>query len=952
MRTLMLLSLIGCPRTVPPPPPAPAADADAIQRPPLDTRDYRIVTLANGLTALVISDPETDMAAAALSVSVGQFSDPPDREGLAHFLEHMLFLGTEKYPDVDGYREFISSHGGRSNAGTGQENTDYHFTVEHAYLEEGLDRFSWFFISPNLDPEYVTREREAVNSEYRLKIQSEARRFREVRRESSNPAHGFAKFSVGNLDTLADREDAPVWDALKSFYDTQYSASRMTLSVIGREDLDTLERWVVERFEAVPTSAAPEEEAVPPHLPDQLGVQINVEPLTEIRRVQLEFPVPSEEPHFREHPLGLLTYLIGQEGEGSLHSVLNERGWITALRSGEDGSSDHGIFVLNIELTESGFAARDEVIDLCFQYFQRIRDTGDLSLWWAERSRVAAINYQFNEPAPPRSAVQQTAWSLHHFPTENVLNSWAIWSGYDHELQQTYLSRLTPDNLRLFVVGAGLPTDQVEARYTVPWSMAPLTDAQRAAWSDGPIDDALQMPVANPYIAAALDLKANASGASAPTKILDEPQLSLWWHQDPSFGVPRSTVRVVLIDPAATADTAARVNARLLTELVADDLGPMRDQLSNASLQTLFAPHSEGLLLQISGYDDKQDEVLTALTQTIADFEIDPERFVIMRDDLVRTWRNTTRERSISQANSALSELMGPTNYTHEDGIAHLQDLTAEDLQTWLDGLRQAVSLQVFVHGNHTAEEATGLARIAATNLTGGAAVAARPEVAIRRIPDGAVLVRDLRVQHDDSALRVVWQGQGTTIDEQARYLMLSNLMQGPFFDELRTQQQLGYVVYAAYSRYDNVPGFTIGIQSSVADAQTLLTQSNAFLVGYEQTLTEMSDEDFDTDRQGLIAVLEEKHSDLYDRTRDFTNDLSLGHSSFDRKARIVTALRTLTRADMLTHLQTRILSPDAGRLVIRTTGESHADVTFEEPGCATHDCILDAMESTFTRAR
>ena len=180
----------------------------------LDDRDYKYFELENGLKALVVSDPDADMAAASLNVKVGQFSDPWDRQGLAHFLEHMLFMGTEKYPAEDDYRKYIQDHGGSTNAGTGQENTSYFFQVAHDHLEPSLDRFAQFFISPLLDPHYVERERNAVNSEYSLKVKEEARRFREVRRATSNPQHPFAFFAEletphFSCDTSVDMEHVP-----------------------------------------------------------------------------------------------------------------------------------------------------------------------------------------------------------------------------------------------------------------------------------------------------------------------------------------------------------------------------------------------------------------------------------------------------------------------------------------------------------------------------------------------------------------------------------------------------------------------------------------------------------------------------------------------------------------------------------------------------------------------
>jgi insulysin len=72
-----------------------------------DQREYRYLTLSNGLACILVSDPQTDKAAAALDVNVGHFSDPDEVPGLAHFLEHMLFLGTEDFPDENSYSSFL-----------------------------------------------------------------------------------------------------------------------------------------------------------------------------------------------------------------------------------------------------------------------------------------------------------------------------------------------------------------------------------------------------------------------------------------------------------------------------------------------------------------------------------------------------------------------------------------------------------------------------------------------------------------------------------------------------------------------------------------------------------------------------------------------------------------------------------------------------------------------------
>jgi len=118
---------------------------DDIASSPLDRRSYRWIELDSGLRALLISDPNTDKAAAALEVDAGHFNDPAGIAGLAHFTEHMMFLGTESYPDERAFKEFTSRHGGTSNAFTGMESTGYHFGIAATQLGPALDRFASFF---------------------------------------------------------------------------------------------------------------------------------------------------------------------------------------------------------------------------------------------------------------------------------------------------------------------------------------------------------------------------------------------------------------------------------------------------------------------------------------------------------------------------------------------------------------------------------------------------------------------------------------------------------------------------------------------------------------------------------------------------------------------------------------------------------------------------------------
>ena len=113
-----------------------------INKSPNDPRKYSTFTLKNGIEVVTVSDPKLATSAATLSIGVGQFQDPENAQGIAHFLEHMIFMGSEKYKSPNEYMQFISENGGSTNAFTAAEQTTYLFSINSRMFSQGLDRLS------------------------------------------------------------------------------------------------------------------------------------------------------------------------------------------------------------------------------------------------------------------------------------------------------------------------------------------------------------------------------------------------------------------------------------------------------------------------------------------------------------------------------------------------------------------------------------------------------------------------------------------------------------------------------------------------------------------------------------------------------------------------------------------------------------------------------------------
>jgi secreted Zn-dependent insulinase-like peptidase len=154
-----------------------------------DKKEYELLLLPNSnlecvlvstLAAIDSCNEEVPQAAAALTVSVGSFSDPNEAQGLAHFLEHMVFMGSEKYPKENHYDSFMQEHGGSCNAYTETEHTTYQFDCTSEHFADALDIFACCFHSPKLSRDAVNREIKAIESEFSLAKQSDSNRLQQV----------------------------------------------------------------------------------------------------------------------------------------------------------------------------------------------------------------------------------------------------------------------------------------------------------------------------------------------------------------------------------------------------------------------------------------------------------------------------------------------------------------------------------------------------------------------------------------------------------------------------------------------------------------------------------------------------------------------------------------------------------------------------------------------------
>jgi len=870
---------------------------------PNDSYQYRLVTLPNEMEVLLISDPTTVKAAASLNVAVGSSDNPQGRGGLAHFLEHMLFLGTDKYPDPAEYEEYITEHGGTRNAYTALENTNYFFDVTADYLPEALDRFAQFFIAPRFDAAYVEREKNAVEAEYQMGLKSDSRRGNDVLQSIMNPAHPYSQFAVGSLDTLADRPGSSVRDELIRFYETHYSANAMDLVVLGSQSLDELEAMVVPLFSEVPnTSYERESFTAPLFAPGSLPMLVQIQPQATLRQLDLSFPIPDYRKAYDVKPLSYLGNLVGHEGEGSLLSQLKAEGLAEGLSAGGGLSwPGGGLFSVSISLTERGVQDYERVVQLFFAYMDMLREQGARQRLYDEQSRIAELAFRFKQEGSPISYVSGTAASMQRYAPQDVLRGPYMMERYDQDMINGLLQDIVATNAVITLSDKSVETDSVSPYYQVPYSRQTLSAVQVAAWQQPIQPVPFALPEPNDFIADDIALVSLAKDhPTLPAVALQSERQKIWFLQDDEFRVPKGGTYINFRSPEVGQSAKQTASAVLFTAVLKDDVNEFAYPALLAGLNFDFYKHAQGISLRIKGYNDKQVLLLKELLAVVAEPDFDPQRFEDIRKDMIRALENRVAGRPAGQAMADLQEAMRYGEWGEQALIAALEELDMAELEAYAKRFWAGATAEVLIYGNYEESFVKDVSSMLATVLPAGPAPAL-PDLRVLKLKAGESLQYEVDIAHDDSVVAWYLQGADNAWEDRAAAALTAQVMKSGFFQQLRTEQQLGYIASAFAWPQLEVPGLVMLIQSPVASANDVYDAMRTFMVTVPGDLDE---EQFARHKAALLSDIQRPDKNLWERADFYWQSIATKQFEFDGRQQIAAAVAAFTLEDWQSYYQ------------------------------------------------
>ena len=850
---------------------------ETIRKSEKDTRQYQAIRLDNGMTVLLVSDPQAVKSLSALVVPVGSLEDPDAHPGLAHYLEHMMLMGSKKYPQPDSLSEFLKMHGGSHNASTAPYRTAFYLEVENDALEGAVDRLADSIAAPLLDKKYADRERNAVNAELTMARTRDGMRMAQVSAETINPAHPGSRFSGGNLETLSDKPNSPVLDALHAFRDKYYSANLMKAVIYSNKPLPELAAMAAKTFGRVPNKNIDLPQITVPVVTDaQKGIVIHYVPAMPRKVLRVEFRIDNNTAQFRSKTDELVTYLIGNRSPGTLSDWLQKQGLAEGIRADSDPvvNGNSGVLAISATLTDKGQANRDEVVAAIFSYLSLLREKGVDKRYFDELAHVLDLDFRYPSITRDMDYVEWLADTMIRVPVEHTLDAVNIADRYDAGAVKARLAMMTPENARI-------------------WYISPNEPHNKTAYF---VDAPYQVYTPSRYFASE----------------------------------PKADVSVVLRNPKAMNSAKNQVMFALNDYLA----GIALDQLSNQAAVggiSFSTNANNGLMLNANGYTQRLPQLFQALLEGYFSYTPTEEQLEQAKSWYAQMMDSAEKGKAYDLALMPAQMLSQVPYFQREDRRALLPSISLKDVLAYRDALKTNTRPEFLIVGNMSEDQAKTLAQNVRTQLgSKGDEWCRNQDVLVEKKQN---VIFEKAGNSTDYALAAVFVPTGyDEFASSAQSAVLGQIIQPWFYNQLRTEEQLGYAVFAFSMNVGRQWGLGFLLQSSDKQPAYLWQRYQAFFPQVEAKLRAMKPEEFAQIQQAVIAQVMQPPQTLGEEASQLSKDFDRGNLKFDSRDKVVAEIKQLTPQKVADFFHQAVIKPQGITILSQVSGSQNGKTEYVNP--------------------
>ncbi|WP_016954659.1 insulinase family protein [Catenovulum agarivorans] len=882
------------------------AETDIIKS-PNDTRQYRFITLENNMRVLLVSDPATQTAAVSLDVRVGGLNNPTSQPGLAHYLEHMLFLGTKSYPEADGFNKFLSENGGMRNAYTAHSNTNYYYQVVNGKLAESLARFSEFFTAPLFDKSYSEKELSAIDNEWSKRKSDDQFARMLINNRTSAAGHPIHTFSMGNKQTLSDKADSELYAQMREFYQTYYSANLMNLVIVSQAGLDELAQLAKQHFAVIKNHNTPEPLVTAKGLTEnELNQHIYQKTTTDIKQLILQFPFSHHNYHWQDKSFAYVHKLFNSKDENTLYDYLNKQGLINGagigLQYGYYG--DNGYIEISYSLTEKGKNNKDQIIAASQAYFKLIQNQGIQPQYFAELQQVMHNKFiNFNMPSAVRLATHLSPM-LHTVPAQQIIKSSFDMGEFSEQQINQLLSQIDFSQMRVWHRGNDLTATQQLTYADGQFDTQAISQAEIAQWQQTAAAINLALPGKNELLQTADATKTDSAPSSAtaekllkPTAIVNKKGAYAWLAHSQHFEQNQGYIELTLNSDLAASNIKQYMAADILKHLWTEAALAQTNAAQQAGIKVSIGEGADkNLKVSLSGPTEQHLKLIENVFNTLVELKVDERIFNQKKDEALAWLSNRGNDPLTAQAQKEMGSLIHATAWRYHQQAQALEQLTYQDVVEHHNELLAKNALNLFAFGNYQQADISTImdsllvklpANRQATDLHYPAEV--KP----------ASVQSSVTAEHTDVAvLQQYWLAE-KSLKKFSQILTLNALYQPMFFKTLRTDNQVGYVVGSSPMQLNKFPAWGFMVQSKTHSAAQIIQQIDGFNQQFSAQLQALPATVVNNLTASIIQQINQAPKNIYQEMHAFLADFNQGNFEFDSRETLLTNLQQVTLADV-----------------------------------------------------
>ena len=406
----------------------------------------------------------------------------------------------------------------------------------------------------------------------------------------------------------------------------------------------------------------------------------------------------------------------------------------------------------------------------------------------------------------------------------------------------------------------------------------------------------------------------------------------MYFGQDHEFLRPKGVIGLKILLPKDKMSLEHRVYSRFYVACVNESLNELSYPAKMAGLNYSLRAGYEGVFLDIGGYKESSIALYELMLDHMTEFSITNKQFESIKDKIIKDYENTALIDAFNQARELAPEMLFKTKYTWEECLDVAKSADLERIKDYQSTLYDKTFLEAMVYGDFDRQDSKKVLSLF-KNKTG-----TRPlnredafDIEFLQIQNPEIIQYVDKLKVNNSCLFKMYHIGKDSPETRAMALLASKAIEQPFYTEMRTNQQLGYVVWSYPRLQDDTYYLNFLIQSGDYPADDLDQRADNLIVTLPNLISNMSDESFQQLIDSEVETLERKPLSISERAAKNKTIIFDYDGDFSRNNKTIEALKRANK-DSLADNMRKIISKETRKMInILAFAENHENKSEEQ---------------------